>query len=175
MRWHGGLLLGPRTCSPSRLPGLGGTGQGQIGQRRLTTRSSGAPTACHQSYEQSACWRLSLWHCALRNQCAARPSGELPWLYVSQGAALSTNSVVPTSAFKVTAGADLISEHESRPNRRKCFCSKCGTQLFMRRTNRPEYTVITMGTMDGELQERPERHVFVESKAGWHTITDKLP
>lgn len=71
-------------------------------QRRLNHRSSGAPTAGQQSYEKSACWRLSLRRCALRSQCAARAGGELPLHYVSQGAAFATNSVGPASAFKVT-------------------------------------------------------------------------
>ena len=93
----------------------------------------------------------------------------------AHGAAFSTNSVVPTSALKITVGAEFISEYESSPNRRKCFCSKCGSQLFIRRTNRPEYTVVTLGSMEGELQERPARHVFVESKASWYNITDALP
>ena len=93
----------------------------------------------------------------------------------AHGAAFSTNSVVPTSALKVTAGADLISAYESSPNRRKCFCSRCGSQLFIRRVNKPEFTVITLGSLDGEVQARPERHVFVESQASWYKITDALP
>ena len=93
----------------------------------------------------------------------------------AHGAAFSTNSVVPTSALKVTAGAEVISEYESSPNRRKCFCSKCGSQLFIRRVNKPEFTVVTLGSLEGELHARPERHVFVESKASWYNITDALP
>lgn len=93
----------------------------------------------------------------------------------AHGIAFSTNSVIPTSALKVTAGADLITEYESSPNRRKCFCSRCGSQLFIRRVNKPEFTVVTLGSLEGELKARPERHVFVESKASWCVITDALP
>ena len=93
----------------------------------------------------------------------------------AHGAAFSTNTVVPTSALQVVAGAEVISEYESSPNRRKCFCSKCGSQLFIRRVNRPEFTVVTLGTLEGEPTARPERHVFVGSKAPWYTIGDALP
>lgn len=93
----------------------------------------------------------------------------------AHGAAFSTNSVVPTAALKVTSGAEFISEYESSPNRRKCFCSKCGSQLFIRRVNKPEYTVVTFGTLESNVRARPERHVFVESKASWYNITDELP
>ena len=93
----------------------------------------------------------------------------------AHGTAFSTNAVIPTAALKVTSGAELISEYESSPNRRKCFCSKCGSQLFIRRTDKPDFTVVTLGTIAGEPPALPERHVFVESKAPWYRITDALP
>lgn len=93
----------------------------------------------------------------------------------AHGAAFSTNAVVPTAALKVTSGTEFISEYESSSNRRKCFCSKCGSQLFIRRVNKPEYTMVTLGTLESNVQARPERHVFVESKAHWYSITDALP
>jgi hypothetical protein len=61
------------------------------------------------------------------------------------------------------------------PNRRKCFCSNCGSQLFIRRLDKPEVTVVTLGTLDGDPHARPERHVFVASKAPWYEIADSLP
>jgi hypothetical protein len=34
---------------------------------------------------------------------------------------------------------------------------------------------VTLGTVDGDPQARPERHVFVASKAPWYDIADALP
>ena len=93
----------------------------------------------------------------------------------AHGAAFSTNSVVATEALIVTSGVDFISEYESSPNRRKCFCSNCGSQLFIRRLDKPEFTVVTLGTIDDDAHARPERHVFVASKASWYDISDALP
>src|ERR1700722_5800636 len=93
----------------------------------------------------------------------------------AHGAAFSTNSVIPTEALTVTSGAALVSEYESSPNRRKCFCSNCGSQLFIRRLDEPEFTVVTLGTIDGDPRARPQRHVFVASKAPWYEIADALP
>jgi len=93
----------------------------------------------------------------------------------AHGVAFSTNSVVPTDMLKVTSGADLLSEYASSPKRRKCFCSNCGSQLFIRRLDKPEVTVVTLGTIDGDPRARPERHVFVGSKAPWYDIADALP
>ena len=93
----------------------------------------------------------------------------------AHGAAFSTNAVVPTDMIAVTSGADLLSEYQSSPNRRKCFCSNCGSQLFIRRLDKPEFTVVTLGTTDADPRARPERHVFVGSKASWYEIADALP
>jgi hypothetical protein len=93
----------------------------------------------------------------------------------AHGAAFSSNALVASSNLSIVAGAELVSQYESSPNRRRCFCSKCGSQLFIRRLNKPEYTVVSLGTIDGEPGVRPERHVFVASKASWFSITDGLP
>ncbi len=93
----------------------------------------------------------------------------------AHGAAFSTNAVVPTDKLTVTSGADLLSEYQSSPNRRKCFCSTCGSQLFIRRLDKPEFTVVTLGTTDADPCARPERHVFTGSKAPWYEIADTLP
>jgi hypothetical protein len=93
----------------------------------------------------------------------------------AHGAGFSTNAVVPSAALTIRSGAAGITEYESSPQRRKCFCARCGSQLFIRRTNRPELTVVTLGSLDNPPQATPERHVFVASKAPWTTIDDRLP
>lgn len=93
----------------------------------------------------------------------------------AHGAAFSTNAVVPTEAFTITSGAGLVSEYQSSPNRRKCFCSNRGSQLFIRRLDRPEHVVVTLGTIDSDPRVRPGRHVFVGSKSPWYDIADALP
>jgi hypothetical protein len=93
----------------------------------------------------------------------------------AHGAGFSTNAVVATDTLNVTSGADKICEYESSPKRHKCFCSNCGSQLFIRRLDRPEITVVTLGTIDGDPGARPQRHVFVASKAPWLDIADPLP
>jgi len=70
---------------------------------------------------------------------------------------------------------EFISEYQSSPNRQKCFCARCGSQLFIRRLDNPVFTVVTLGSIDGDPQVRPERHVFVASKAPWYDIADALP
>jgi hypothetical protein len=93
----------------------------------------------------------------------------------AHGSAFSTNALVATEALRVVSGAEMLTEYESSPNRRKCFCRQCGSQLFIRRLNRPDFTVVTLGTLDDDPAVRPTRHVFVGSKAPWHEINGPLP
>ena len=92
----------------------------------------------------------------------------------AHGAAFSTNAAVPANSVEIS-GEEFLSEFASSKNRRKLFCSKCGSQLFIRRTNAPEVTVITLGTLDQDPLVRASRHVFVGSKAPWHEIDAMLP
>lgn len=93
----------------------------------------------------------------------------------AHGSAFSANAVTRAAFLSIDRGAQHITEYESSPNRRKCFCSKCGSQLFIRRANNPETIVVALGSLDDDPGIRPSRHVFVGSKAPWHTISDALP
>jgi hypothetical protein len=92
----------------------------------------------------------------------------------AHGAAFSTNALVPTDALEVR-GAALLTSYRSSENREKQFCSKCGSQLFIRRLNAPEQTVITLGTLDDEPEAHPSRHVFTSSKALWYDLEARMP
>jgi hypothetical protein len=92
----------------------------------------------------------------------------------AHGAAFSTNALVPTGSLAIK-GIENLSSYKSSANREKLFCSKCGSQLFIRRLNAPEGTVITLGTLDTDPIVKPSRSVFVASKAPWHTLDPDLP
>lgn len=92
----------------------------------------------------------------------------------AHGAAFSTNAAVPTESLTVE-GRKHLSEYASSARRLKQFCCKCGSQLFIRRLNAPELTVVTLGTLDDDPCVRPGRHVFVGSKAAWYDPQARLP
>ncbi|ALT76036.1 hypothetical protein AT984_01220 [Paucibacter sp. KCTC 42545] len=92
----------------------------------------------------------------------------------AHGAAFSSNALVPTGALTI-AGSAHLTAYRSSQNREKLFCSKCGSQLFIRRLNAPEGTVITLGTLDSDPKISPSRNVFVGSKAPWYELDADLP
>jgi hypothetical protein len=93
----------------------------------------------------------------------------------AHGSAFSANGEVSAADFRWLTGRDSLSEFASSPRRRKCFCSRCGSQLLIRRLDDPSTLVVTLGTLDSDPEIRPGRHVFVDSKAAWYDISDGLP
>lgn len=92
----------------------------------------------------------------------------------AHGAAFSTNALVPTASLDIQ-GQEQLSVYRSSPNREKLFCSRCGSQLFIRRLNAPEGMVIALGSLDDDPGIRPGRSVFAASKAAWINPPPELP
>lgn len=92
----------------------------------------------------------------------------------AHGAAFSTNALVPTVALNIE-GSEHLTSYRSSPNREKMFCSKCGSQLFIKRLNAGEDTVITLGTLDTDPHIFPSRNVFFANKAPWYNPDAQLP
>ncbi|CAG1002354.1 hypothetical protein BURK2_03135 [Burkholderiales bacterium] len=93
----------------------------------------------------------------------------------SHGAAFSANAALPAAKFALALGEDAIITHRSSLGRERCFCRHCGSSLFLRRLSEPEQVVLHLGGLRGDFAPRPERHVFVGSKAPWYPLRDALP
>jgi hypothetical protein len=89
------------------------------------------------------------------------------------GTGFSTNCMTEADGFRWQSGKDSFSSYESSPGVTRSFCSSCGSSLPGRpwRGN----VVMPAGCLDDDPGFRPERHIFVASKAPWETITDDLP
>ncbi len=81
--------------------------------------------------------------------------------------------------FRLVHGRELISTYEAPiredpPAYRTCFCSRCGSPLPNAIAGSPWFEV-PAGLLDDDPGRRPDRHVFVEVKSPWFSITDNLP
>jgi hypothetical protein len=92
----------------------------------------------------------------------------------AHGAAFPTNALVPTASLQVE-GKEHLTSYRSSPNREKQFCSRCGSQLFIKRLNALQGTVITLGTLDDDPKVKPSCHVFTATKAPWLELEARLP
>ncbi len=93
----------------------------------------------------------------------------------ASGSAFAANAPVRTRYFEIETGGDLVSEYESSPGKFRAFCSRCGSPIYSRRDSEPDLRRIRLGTLDSDPERRPLGHVWVGSKAVWHSIEDALP
>ena len=94
----------------------------------------------------------------------------------ARGTANATNMIVPLDGFRFTRGSEELRVFKVPEAKHfaHAFCSICGSS--MPRVDEPRgFVIIPMGSLDEDPGVRPERHIFVGSKAPWDQITDDLP
>jgi len=91
------------------------------------------------------------------------------------GAAFATFGTVQRKNFRWLCGEESIAVYRSSAKMERMFCLHCGSSLLIQEEDEPDVDYVALGTVDGDPGCRPEFHIWVGSKAPWHTITDKLP
>jgi hypothetical protein len=108
----------------------------------------------------------------------------------THGSPFVTFAVAPRSAFRFTAGVspradarsespvatsgDSIVRFRSSAQALRPFCRRCGTAVPSL-DEAAGIAICPAGALDGDLGLTPRLHMFVQSKAPWHVITDTLP
>jgi hypothetical protein len=93
----------------------------------------------------------------------------------AHGSAFRARLSVPRSALRFLRGEELLARYRSSADTVRSFCRTCGSPLVNLWDGDPESFGLALGTLDDDPGVRPERHVFVGSKAPWFEITDALP
>jgi hypothetical protein len=93
----------------------------------------------------------------------------------AQGSAFATNGIVSTSDFRMLTGADELTGYESTPGQTKYFCRTCGSPILSKTASKPDQVRVRLGSIDSDIKERPEAHIFASSRANWDEITGDLP
>ena len=91
----------------------------------------------------------------------------------AHAAAFATVARVQSKGFKINTGNGMLTTYQSSPNKRRYFCSKCGSQIYSHMDGQEEY-VVRLGTFDNDTGQKPTRHIFVSEKAPWYNINDNL-
>jgi hypothetical protein len=89
------------------------------------------------------------------------------------GSAFKPFAGIERAKLKITKGKNdlLIFGEETNHD---AHCKVCGSLLYSL-VRDGAYVHVTLGTLADEPTIRPTAHIFVGSKAPWHTITDDLP
>jgi hypothetical protein len=89
------------------------------------------------------------------------------------GAAFATYAQFEAGSFRWTSGESLVKIFETSAGAGWCFCRECGSSLAG--TDKGKITSITLGSVEGDPGTGPALHIFVDSRAAWHQISDDLP
>jgi hypothetical protein len=90
------------------------------------------------------------------------------------GSAFATFVAAPLMGFRWASGKDRIGHYKSSEQGSRFFCMACGSVTPVL-AEHMDLAICPAGNLQGEINLRPQYHVFVGSKAPWYTITDNLP
>ena len=65
--------------------------------------------------------------------------------------------------------------YASSPFGRRGFCPACGSQLVWEAPKRPDWTNLTVGSLDAPEAAQPAAHICVETRLSWFVTDDDLP
>jgi hypothetical protein len=94
----------------------------------------------------------------------------------ARSAVSAANLFTRADGVRFTRGASELSSYKLPEAKffSQVFCRTCGSAAPRIDASR-DLAVIPMGALDDDPGIRPGEHIFVGSKAPWHTITDALP
>jgi hypothetical protein len=94
----------------------------------------------------------------------------------ARGTANATNLAIALDGVRFVRGEELLTKYK-HPDAKyfgHVFCKVCGASMPRFDEGR-RFAIVPMGAFDDDPGVRPERHIFVDSKAEWDEITDGLP
>jgi len=92
------------------------------------------------------------------------------------GAAFVTLGEAKVENFRWIEGEDLLASFEADNGTIRRFCKICGSSMtFTPSNDTGELIEFSLGTLDSDIDLRPDAHIFVGSKATWYEINDDLP
>ena len=92
------------------------------------------------------------------------------------GAAFATYGEAKSENFRWLEGEDQLKSFKADNGTLRQFCQNCGSSLtFAAADNDGKFVEFALGTLDSEIDERPDVHIYTGYKANWFDITDDLP
>lgn len=91
-----------------------------------------------------------------------------------QGGAFATNSPLDNNKLSFV-GTEYVKELPVTGDKVRAFCSECGSPVYSAKASLPNVKRIRVGTIESDFTCENQYHIYVASKASWHSITDAYP
>ena len=93
----------------------------------------------------------------------------------AQGSAFAANGIVVAADFRLLRGKEWLRGYACSEDKSRYFCRNCGSPIISKRKSVPAEVRVRLGTIESDIRERPQAHIFATSKANWETIGEQLP
>ncbi len=92
------------------------------------------------------------------------------------GAAFATYGEARQENFHWLEGEALLSSFKADNGTVRQFCRNCGSSLTFAGDDGVQQVVeFALGTLDSEIDQLPDVHIFTDYRASWYDISDELP
>ena len=92
------------------------------------------------------------------------------------GAAFTTYGEAKNENFRWNKGIELLESYVASNGSTRRFCRVCGSSMtFKAKRGQEDIVAFALGTLDSNIERRPDAHIFVGSKANWFELSDELP
>jgi hypothetical protein len=93
----------------------------------------------------------------------------------NHGAGYVTWFGVKPEQMKLLQGDDRLVGHRSSEHGTRSFCGACGSSIFCENAEHPDRLDIVLASVEGEIDQAPQAHVFYSDRASWIQVGDALP
>lgn len=93
----------------------------------------------------------------------------------AQGTPFVTNAPIKSDLFRIVAGENLLKTYFSSEQKRRVFCTNCGSPIFSQKTDMPETIRLRVGTVTSGKIPAPGYQIFCESIAEWFVMSADMP
>lgn len=91
----------------------------------------------------------------------------------AHGAAFVTFAGFPRDQVRIS-GEETLTRFTTETGTIRSFCSRCGSTLFCEGPRWPGELHVALANVRGPIDRRPDAHVYVDHRADWWKIDDKL-
>ena len=93
------------------------------------------------------------------------------------GAAYATYAQAKRENFNWLTGEESLKSYVGSNATVRKFCNECGTSLIFQDDIHDNHDLIyfAAATLDSEITNKPDVHIYLESKANWLSLNDDLP
>ncbi len=93
----------------------------------------------------------------------------------AQGTPFVTNAPIKSTEFLITQGEERLRSFFSSPNKKRVFCSQCGSPLYSQRTDLPSVIRLRLGTVtEGHIPEI-NYEIYCDSASAWYQPSSSRP